>query len=64
MGKISDMVCKDTCMQVPGMTVMMSPVSTRNVANWGHHNSHPWLHTLLSSLVRLLFSPMNYLATS
>ena len=37
MGKISaksDMVCKDTCMQVPGMTAMMSPVSTRNVANW------------------------------
>ena len=25
-------------MQVPGMTVMMSPVSTRNVANW-----HPWI---------------------
>ena len=43
MGKISDMVCKDTCMQVPGMTVMMSPVSTRNVANW-----HLWIRLRLT----------------
>ena len=37
MGKISAKVTRSVrthaCMQVPGMTVMMSPVSTRNVAN-------------------------------
>ena len=41
-------------MQVPGMTVMMSPVRTRNVANW-----HLWIwkHVCLPKVI-VVFSTL------